>query len=158
MVSGRLARLEKAIPALRRYAAAMVRDRRVADRLVRDCLIGALGGLADGSGEDSELRLRLFTMVHQRLVVRERRSRGRPGSGGNTQTDPLIGAFGRLPFAQRSVVYLVSVEELSYHAVATVLAIPISRVLSLLAEGREGLRQIMGGTASTPAGGSHDRV
>jgi RNA polymerase sigma-70 factor (ECF subfamily) len=47
----------------------------------------------------------------------------------------------RLPVEQRSVILLVSVEDLSYAEAASVLGIPVGTVMSRLARGRERLRQ-----------------
>ena len=44
-VSGVLTRIEGCIPALRRYAAALLRNRDDADDLVHDCLVRALDKL-----------------------------------------------------------------------------------------------------------------
>jgi RNA polymerase sigma-70 factor (ECF subfamily) len=131
----------------------MLQDSRAADQLVRACLLDALGRLTEISGDESALRLRLLSQVHERLATRARRQARRrivPDTA-KTESDP-IKALGRLPFEQRGVVYLVSVEELSYASVADVLGIPASRVMALLVEGREGLRQIMGGTAPSRSG------
>ena len=53
----------------------------------------------------------------------------------------MIRALNRLPVEQRTVVLLVSVEDLSYAECASVLGIPIGTVMSRLARGRERLRQ-----------------
>jgi RNA polymerase sigma-70 factor (ECF subfamily) len=47
-----------------------------------------------------------------------------------------------LPVEQRSVVLLVTVEDLSYAEAASVLGIPVGTVMSRLARGRERLRQM----------------
>jgi RNA polymerase sigma factor (sigma-70 family) len=54
----------------------------------------------------------------------------------------MIRALNRLPVEQRTVVLLVSVEDLSYAEAASVLGIPIGTVMSRLARGRERLRQL----------------
>ena len=53
----------------------------------------------------------------------------------------MLRALDRLPDEQRSVVLLVSVDDLSYAEVASVLGVPIGTVMSRLARGRERLRQ-----------------
>jgi RNA polymerase sigma-70 factor (ECF subfamily) len=54
----------------------------------------------------------------------------------------MIRALNKLPVEQRTVVLLVSVEDLSYAEAASVLGIPIGTVMSRLARGRERLRQL----------------
>jgi RNA polymerase sigma-70 factor (ECF subfamily) len=54
----------------------------------------------------------------------------------------LIRGLNALPVEQRSVILLVSVEDLSYADAAHVLGIPIGTVMSRLARGRERLRQL----------------
>ena len=49
-----------------------------------------------------------------------------------------------LPEEQRSVILLVSVEDLSYAQAAEVLGIPVGTVMSRLARGRDRLRQHTG--------------
>jgi len=56
----------------------------------------------------------------------------------------MLRALERLPEEQRSVVLLVSVEDLSYAEAAAVLGIPIGTVMSRLARGRERLREYTG--------------
>ena len=58
----------------------------------------------------------------------------------------------RRPFAeeQRSVLLLVSVEDLSYAQVAEVLSIPIGTVMSRLARARERLRHLWKEKAEAP--------
>ncbi len=59
----------------------------------------------------------------------------------------LLRALQTLPEEQRSVVLLVSMEDLSYAEVAEVLRIPLGTVMSRLSRGRERLRQTMEGNA-----------
>jgi RNA polymerase sigma-70 factor (ECF subfamily) len=52
----------------------------------------------------------------------------------------LLRGLARLPEEQRSVILLVSVEDLTYAETAAVLGVPIGTVMSRLARGREKLR------------------
>jgi RNA polymerase sigma-70 factor (ECF subfamily) len=54
----------------------------------------------------------------------------------------LLRGLNQLPVEQRTVILLVSVEDLSYAEAASVLDIPVGTVMSRLARGRERLRQI----------------
>jgi RNA polymerase sigma-70 factor (ECF subfamily) len=51
-------------------------------------------------------------------------------------------ALNQLPVDQRTIILLVSVEDLSYAEAAHVLDIPVGTVMSRLARGRERLRQL----------------
>ena len=53
----------------------------------------------------------------------------------------MLRGLDRLPEEQRSVVLLISVEDLSYAETAAVLGVPIGTVMSRLARGRERLRE-----------------
>ena len=55
----------------------------------------------------------------------------------------ILQALELLPEEQRSVLLLVSVEDLSYSQTAEVLAIPIGTVMSRLSRARERLRQML---------------
>lgn len=75
-VSSVLALMEACIPALRRYAGALLRDRQEVDDLVHDCLVLALARLHTRRG-DADLRAWLFAIMHNLYVSRFRRRRVR---------------------------------------------------------------------------------
>ena len=64
----------------------------------------------------------------------------------------LLRALKCLPLEQRTVVLLVSVEDLSYAEVARVLGIPIGTVMSRLFRARERLREMTEGQATRKDG------
>ena len=70
-------RLERHIPALRRYAWALVRQREGADDLVQDCLERAVARWALRR-RDGDLRAWLFAILHNLFVdaLRRRRRQG----------------------------------------------------------------------------------
>jgi RNA polymerase sigma factor (sigma-70 family) len=158
-VSNTLRLIESYIPSLRRYASALLRDRQEVDDLVHDCLVRALDQLHTRR-EDADMRAWLFAIMHNVFIgrLRQRRRRGymepvdevaepalgvRPTQEENVHTRDVIRALGSLPKEQRSVLFLVAVEDLSYAEVAEVLAIPIGTVMSRLARARERLRRIL---------------
>ncbi len=161
-----MAGMEACIPALRRYAWALLRDRQEADDLVHDCLLRALDRLHTRRS-DAELRPWLFAIMHNLFVSRTRRARVRSGTErldawheatlghAPTQEDQLrwkdlVRAVGELPEEQRAVLLLVSVEDLSYAEAARVLGVPIGTVMSRLSRARERLRRITEGEPAIP--------
>lgn len=151
--------LEPLIPALRRYARALMRERFAADDLVQDCLERIITHWHQRR-QDSNVRTWTFAILHNLAVNRLKQTSRRGAhlpmedaddaslSSAPTQEDGLlqqeiIVALGKLPEEQRSVLLLVSVEDLSYAETARVLEIPIGTVMSRLARGRERLRQQM---------------
>jgi RNA polymerase sigma-70 factor (ECF subfamily) len=163
---GVLTHIEACIPALRRYAAALLRNREDADDLVHDCLVRALDKLHTRRN-DSNVRAWLFAIMHNLFVSQLRRAKARPASESLDESHDsvmslrpdqdkglewrdLIRGLNRLPQEQRSVILLVSVEDLSYAETAEVLGIPVGTVMSRLARGRERLRQVTEEGISNP--------
>jgi RNA polymerase sigma factor (sigma-70 family) len=153
--------VEPQIPALRRYARALMRDLVMADDLVQDCLEKAVSYWSQRR-QDGDVRTWLFSILHN-LAVNQMRQATRRGPHDSleaadeatlahppTQEIPLLQrdimkALASLPEEQRSVLLLVSVEDLSYAQVARVLDIPLGTVMSRLARAREKLRETMNG-------------
>lgn len=151
--------IEPLIPALRRYARALLRDRAAADDLVQDCLERAIGRWSQRRGEGSP-RAWIFTILHNLAMTRLRRTADRPAHVGLDDADEsqfalaapqeerlrygeLLSALARLPEDQRTVLLLVTVEELSYEDTAKVLGIPVGTVMSRLSRARERLLRDM---------------
>jgi RNA polymerase sigma factor (sigma-70 family) len=156
--------LEPLIPALRRYARALLRDRSAADDLVQDGLERALARWHQRRA-DGDARSWVFAILHNLAVNRMRQSARRgphlpldaveqpglpPVQEEGLRHGDLMRALAELPEEQRAVVLLVSVEDLSYAEAATVLGVPLGTVMSRLSRGRERLRQAMEGEAETP--------
>ncbi len=151
--------IEPVIPALRRYARTFVRDAADADDLVQDTLERAISRWHQRRS-DRETRTWLFTILHNLAVNHLRRAarRGREvplddaGESDvgvpSTQEDALrrddiLGAVGQLPDDQRSVLLLVSIEDVTYAEAARILDIPIGTVMSRLARARERLLKLL---------------
>jgi RNA polymerase sigma-70 factor (ECF subfamily) len=155
-----MATLESRIPALRRYAATLLRNRQQADNLVYDCLVRALDQLHTRRDSD-DIRTWLFATMRNLFMSPARQGRNRrqllliscPSMNFRQddykKSDTALRALHSLPEEQRSVLFLVSVESLTYGAVAQVLEIPLGTVMSHLACGRERFQQILDGR--TPA-------
>jgi RNA polymerase sigma-70 factor, ECF subfamily len=157
-MAGVMASMEACVPALRRYARSLLRDRQEVDDLVHDCLVRALDQLHTRR-EDGDLRAWMFAIMHNLFVSRARRNKARSQTvsleevnqddlatratqEGHMQTHDLLRALDSLSEEQRSVLLLVTVEDLSYAQVAQVLGIPIGTVMSRLSRARERLRQM----------------
>ncbi|CAO4185494.1 RNA polymerase sigma factor [Methylorubrum extorquens] len=159
--------IEPLIPALRRYARALLHNPTDADDLVQDCLERAIGRWHQRRA-DGDVRTWLYAILHN-LAVSQMRQRARRGSSvavedapeatlavapnqddGLLQRDVTV-ALGALTEEQRGVLLLVSVEGLSYAEVAQVLAIPIGTVMSRLSRARDRMIQLIDGeSASAP--------
>jgi RNA polymerase sigma factor (sigma-70 family) len=151
--------IEPVIPALRRYARTFVRGAADADDLVQDTLERAISRWHQRRS-DGETRTWLFTILHNLAVNHLRRAarRGRvvplddagesDAAVPSTQEDALrhddiLGAVGQLPDDQRSVLLLVSIEDVSYAEAARILDIPIGTVMSRLARARARLLKLL---------------
>ena len=155
------------IPALRRYARTLTGDAWAADDLVQDTLERACRKwLLWRTG--SNLRAWLFTLMHNLFANHARSLSRRGGSGvqvdaddaaselrapdaGNDLALDLQRCLMRLPAEQRAVLLLVSLEDLSYEEVASVLAVPVGTVMSRLSRARSRLRELLDEPAAEPA-------
>ena len=154
--------IEPVIPALRRYARALVRNRATADDLVQDCLERAVSHW--GQRREGDPRPWLFTILHNLALSQFRRSarRGKHIAIDEANEDDfgqdavqeqklmyqdVLDKLARLPDDQRAVLLLVAVEDLSYADAARVLDIPVGTVMSRLSRAREKLQQEIEGTA-----------
>lgn len=150
--------IEPHIPALRRFAWALLRDSQGADDLVQDCLERAVGRWSSRR-VDGDVRAWMFTILHNCFISDRRRDKRRgahlPLEGmpdepmvearqdaGLHYVDVVV-ALGELPDEQRSVLLLVGVEDMQYSEAARVLGVPIGTVMSRLSRGREKLRQLV---------------
>ena len=149
--------LEPLIPALRRYAYALVRDHDGADDLVQDTLERALSRWALRRS-DGDLRAWLFTIQRNLHVsaLRQGRRRGAhveldeattpstaaPQENG-LEIQDILAALDQLPEEQKSMLLLVGVEDLSYDEAAKVMGVPTGTVMSRLSRGRQRLRTLL---------------
>ncbi|WP_337269444.1 RNA polymerase sigma factor [Oryzifoliimicrobium ureilyticus] len=153
-----LLQIEPMIPALRRYARGLLGHHDTADDIVQDCLEKVVLHWGRRRGENP--RSWVFAILHN-LAVNRLRQDARRGGGvpiddapesasarEATQEDSVyqnqvMAAIERLPPDHRSILLLVSVEDLSYAEVAKVLDIPLGTVMSRLSRAREQLRTIL---------------
>jgi RNA polymerase sigma factor (sigma-70 family) len=166
--------IEPLIPALRRYAHGLMRDRATADDLVQDCLERAISRWHQRR-EGNDPRSWIFTILHNLAINRMRQKQRRgphipledadegslalaPSQEEGLRHDDLMRALDGLPEDQRVLLLLISVEDLSYAEAANVLNIPIGTVMSRLARARERLRRAVEGEPNGVAAlGTHLR-
>lgn len=156
----RIQAIQDHIPALRRYARALMHQPDRADDLVQDCLERGWRYLHSWD-PGSDLRAWLFTIMHNLYVNQLRRHSGAPHfvpiDEAEQCPDPttsaesavhlhnLDQAMSRLPASQREVLLLVAVEGIRYEDVAEILDIPLGTVMSRLYRARERLRELLDG-------------
>ena len=155
------------IPALRRYARTLLRDRANADDLVQDCLERVVTYWHQRRSA-ATARAWVFTILHNLAMSRLRQGARRgfsvpledvdegalarpPDQEHGLRRQDVLRALDRLPDEQRSVLLLVSVEDLSYAETAAALDIPIGTVMSRLARAREKLLRDTEGNAAGAA-------
>jgi RNA polymerase sigma factor (sigma-70 family) len=149
--------IEPHIPALRRYAFALLRDHDRADDLVQDTLERALSRWLLRR-PDGDVRAWLFTILRNQHVSTWRRDR-RHGAGmaidetkmpavaarqdASLEVHDVLAALGQLPEEQKSLLLLVAVEDFSYDDAARILGVPIGTVMSRLSRARQRLRALV---------------
>lgn len=156
--------IEPIIPALRRYARGLVRDRSAADDLVQDCLERAVGHWHQRRA-DGNPRSWMFAILHNLAVNRFRGQKGRPvhieideaaepdvartaSQDQTVEVRDMLRCVDQLPEEQRSVLLLIAVEDLSYAQAAEVLGIPLGTVMSRLSRARNRLIELMDGAGT----------
>ena len=154
-MSGFRKEIQTAIPALRRYARALTRDREAADDLVQDTLVRALR--SERLFHGGEIRSWLFTILTNLNRNRLRSLSRRPQHAPLEDTDatdvagPEAGgrdiarALASLGEDQRAALLLVVLEGLSYREVADVQGVPIGTVMSRLARARAQIKAYLDG-------------
>lgn len=151
--------IEPHIPALRRYAFALLRDRDRADDLVQDTLERALSRWLLRRA-DGDVRAWLFTILRNLHVSRWRSERRHGASVDMDETalpgvaarqeaalevHDVLAAIDQLPEEQKSLLLLVGVEDFSYDDAARILGMPLGTVMSRLSRARQRLRALVAG-------------
>jgi RNA polymerase sigma factor (sigma-70 family) len=151
--------IEPLIPGLRRYARALLHDRAGADDLVQDCLERVIGRWRQHR-VDGNARAWVFTILRNLALNRLKQTARRgahvaiedadegvfataAGQEDGLRHCDLLRGLQSLTEDQRSVLLLVSVEDLSYAEAARVLNVPLGTVMSRLSRARENLSWAM---------------
>ena len=140
-------RIAELVPRLRRYARALVGARFTADELLRGTLERA-SELLPHLRREPDLRIWLFSMMHDTYVESLYRPQGtvaagRTGTAGDGDApspSDFEDAIKVLPYEQREVFLLITLEDMSYEEAARTLDIPLGTVMSRLSRAREKLR------------------
>jgi RNA polymerase sigma factor (sigma-70 family) len=154
------------IPGLRRYARALTGNAWAADDLVQDTLERACAKWRLWAA-GSDLRAWLFTLMHNLFASDGRRAVRRQQAGTPVDVDDvahellapddaidlgldLQRALLLLPEEQRTVLLLVSLEDMSYEDVARITGSPIGTVMSRLSRARARLQSLLDAPAIVP--------
>nr|WP_321815780.1 MULTISPECIES: RNA polymerase sigma factor [unclassified Paraburkholderia] len=156
------------LPRMRRYARTLTGDAAWADDLVQDAAERALSR-ASSFRPDSNLRAWLLTILRniyidqlrgrREIAMDDESAPWRTLEAPHGEVDGLVlrdlqRALYQLPSAQREVLLLVGVEELSYQEASAVLGVPTGTVMSRLSRAREHLRVLLDRDAEQQ--GTHD--
>lgn len=150
--------MEACVPALRRYARALIHNFDHADDLVQDCLERAISrrGLFRPKGPLRPWLFTILTNLHRNARRRQRRHgehvdidavsdlsipAPQPGHIALSEQARHIEA---LPLDQKEALLLVTLEGLPYQEAADILHIPIGTLMSRLGRARSTLRQQTG--------------
>ena len=147
--------LEQHIPALRRYAFALVRQHDAADDLVQDCLERAIGRW-HLRRRDGDLKAWLLTILRNQFIntYRQKRRRGihfawedvtePPTADGapdsSTAVRDILAGLETLPEDQRKAIGLAYFEELSHQEISERLGLPLGTVKTRIRLGMLRLR------------------
>ena len=147
------------LPPLRRFARALCGDASLADDLVQDCVERALKKrhLYDAA---RPLKAWLYAILRNIHISHWRKASNfgvpkelddlegfegsvPPAQEHNMSVALITSALEKLPQAQREVLVLISLEEMSYRDASEVLGVPIGTIMSRLSRARANLQEIL---------------
>ena len=141
------------LPDLRGFARFLVRDRTMADDLVQDALVRALGALGQFQA-GTNLKAWLFTIVRnsfyetarrrkrETIVMQEQRPADeaeRPEVEGRAAMRELQSLIWTLPPLLREALILVGAQEMTYEEAASVCGVPVGTIKARVSRGRTAL-------------------
>ena len=147
------------LPAMRRYARALLRDDAAADDLVQQALLNAIERSRTFRPGGS-LKAWLLAILHnqhvsaRRSAAAETRKLERFGEMAPTESTgnqehtvylrQIAVRFAALPDTARATLHLVAVEGLNYREASEALGVPVGTVMSRLSRARAALRRLHG--------------
>lgn len=151
------ASLRELLPRLHRFALWLSKDPSTADDLVQASIERALKH-QHTRRPDGDLRAWLFSILYRQFIDTTRNARryarllewfrkadDAPSAERHVQARASLQAFEQLPEAQRTLLWLVSVDGLSYKAVADMFDVPLGTIMSRLSRARGALRDACDG-------------
>ncbi len=149
--------LRELLPRLYRFALWLCKDASVADDLVQSTIERALRR-QHTRRPDGDLRAWLFSILYRQFIDSKRNAKrharilewfrkpdAAPSAERHAQARASLQAFEHLPEAQRTLLWLVCIDGLSYKAVADMFDIPLGTVMSRLSRARQALRDASDG-------------
>lgn len=146
------ASLREMLPRLYRFALWLSKEPSAADDLVQSTFERALKH-RHTRRPDGDLRAWLFSILYRqfidtkrhakryaRLLEWFRKTETEPSAERHAQARASLQAFETLPEAQRTLLWLICVDGLSYKAVADIFDVPLGTVMSRLSRARAALR------------------
>ncbi len=145
------------LPDMRAFARFLARDRTLADDLVQDTVLRALGALGQFE-RGSNLKAWLFTILRNQFYEQGRRSRretialsaqpdegegSRPAQHDRAEITDLQRLIFRLPPLLREALILVGAQELSHEAAAAICNVPVGTMKARLSRARSALSVMM---------------
>ena len=153
------------LPDLRAFARFLVRDRTVADDVVQDSIVRALGAVSQFQ-PGTNLKAWLFTILRNQFYEQARR-RKREATALQARfeeaetADPqqvvqadiadLQQLMWRLPSTQREALLLVGAQEMSHEEAAAICGVPVGTMKARLSRARSSLAALMEGSRTDPA-------
>ena len=155
--------VRRLLPRLRRFALQLTREPVSADDLVQSTLERALKRWRSRRPQ-GDVRAWLFTILYRQFLDSQRRSRryarvlewfaGSDASAPSVEREVMarssLDIFERLPETQRTLLWLVCVEDMSYKAVADLFDVPLGTVMSRLSRARSAMRDLNEGLVTEP--------
>lgn len=160
----RLKAIEREIPALRRYAWTLLKDKDAAEELVHDCIVKATAN-RESWQPTGTFRGWLFTILHNLYANKMRASSRQPvkvaleeivqppqaaNQVESVELREVLRLLDQLKPEYKEVILLVAVEGATYAEAATILDVPIGTLMSRLYRARAQLRK---GLWNEPANG-----